>query len=158
MELLWARSRGKSRRCTVAASEALWLSRPTPQPLLAFSNYLLMSGLHVSPWPEGGRGGRMSGSLLRCLQEAGLWLDLRQHLCNRSCLSQMHIRFPCKLSEIFFGESFPPGVFGYLPTSSRFAFHRADLGPVCTSTYSFLHCERATLLNNNCSHDLIVYM
>lgn len=41
-------------------------------------------------WWRGGRGARagsrMSGSLLRCLQEAGLWLDLRQHLCNRSCL------------------------------------------------------------------------
>lgn len=33
----------------------------------------------------------MSGSLLRRLQEAGLWLDLRQHLCNRSSLSQIHI-------------------------------------------------------------------
>lgn len=76
----------------------------------------------------------MSGSLLRCLQEAGLWLDLRQHLCNRSCLSQIHIRFPCKLSEIFFGESFLPGVFRYLPTSPRFSFDRVDLGP---SVYVF---------------------
>lgn len=72
--------------------------------------------------------GGMSGSLLRCLQEAGLWLDLRQHLCNRSCLSEIHIRLPCKLSQIFFGESFPL-VFGYLPTSLRFSFDRADLGP-----------------------------
>lgn len=61
---------------------------------LAFPNYLLMSGLQVSlrpgPWWWWGgelwAGRRMSGSLLRCLQEAGLWLDLRQHLCNRSCL------------------------------------------------------------------------
>lgn len=37
--------------------------------------------------------------------------------------SNTYIRFPCKLSEIFFGgESFPPGVFRYLPTSSPLSF------------------------------------
>lgn len=127
-------------------------------PPLAFSNYLLMSGLHVSRGLGGRRRGRMSGSLLRCLQEAGLWLDLRQHLCNRSCLSQIHIRFPCKLSEIFSGGK----VFRLEPSDIYhivlLRFWSCWFGSVCVSTFFFLYCNCATLQNNNWSHDLIVFM
>lgn len=97
--------------------------RPPPTPPThppAFSNYLLMSGLHVSPRVDEGVGGvrrtggrwwwwcgGMSGSLLRRLQEAGLWLDLRQHLCNRSSLSQIHIYgFPANYPRFSSGGKF----------------------------------------------------
>lgn len=81
----------------------------------------------------------MSGSLLRRLQEAGLWLDLRQHLCNRSSLSQIHIYgFPANYPRFSSGvKVFRLEFSDIYPHRPRFlSFDVVDSGPsVCKHSF-----------------------
>lgn len=77
--------------------------------------------------------------------------------------SNTYIRFPCKLSEIFFGgKVFRLEFSDIYPHRPRFlSFDVVDSGPsVCKHSFSPppLDCDCTALPNDNCSHDLIVYM
>lgn len=101
-------------------------------------------------------GRRMSGSLFRCLQEAGLWLDLRQHLCNRSCLFLKHIYgFPANYPDFLWGKFSARrlGIFTHI----TLLFLLIALIRVCPCFFFFsFFCAMAAKLY--CSLGVIFYM
>lgn len=93
----------------------------------------------------------MSGSLLRCLQEAGLWLDLRQHLCNRSCLFWNTYTVSLQIIPDFLWGKFSARrlrIFTHI--TLLFSFDRADSGLskffFCFFLFFFLCYDCKTLL------------
>lgn len=146
------------------------LPRPIPRHFQITYWWVGFTSLPAGWWGVRGAGGRwwwwcggMSGSLLRRLQEAGLWLDLRQHLCNRSSLSQIHIYgFPANYPRFSSGGKFSAWSFQIFThiVPAFFLLMLLIRARLCVSTSFFppLDCDCMALPNDNCSHDLIVYM